>query len=466
MGVSRQKEQETPRVRRSGLQTMVLALVAVAWLAEAPVQFDTALYNGQWRSVFALLGWVFVPLPGISINSFQLFTGVLAFFCFGPEARRLHAPELDRAIIVGLLSVLVTLIWGVIKGGSVYFAYYQIWRYLLALLIAYMFMSSVRNERDLYAVGKLVVNVGLIKAGLCIYHYWAHLAAIPDPTREYVTSHDDSMLFVMAMQVSLIWAFLKGGKGVWLRTIVVMGVILYAVVLNDRRIAWVELVLGLPALYVLIGPGRLRSKINRWGAVAAIPLVAYVGIGTVSNHPMFAPVHALASTGSYSDASSLAREEEIRNLLRTLDDHGNPLLGTGWGRPYAMVERAYNNYSAEWILAPYTPHNSLVGLAAFAGLVGLLGMWGVIPIGAWLAAKGFKLANGDKLLQAAAIASIGAMCTYGIHCYGDIGLQSFVGSVLLGVALGVAGRVAVWKADHQEIGIPAWRNRSKRRVQA
>jgi hypothetical protein len=40
-----------------------------------------------------------------------------------------------------------------------------------------------------------------------------------------------------------------------------------------------------------------------------------------------------------------------------------------------------------------------------------------------------------------------ALCilpAYGAQCYGDIGLQSLTGGLILGVALGVAGKVAAW----------------------
>jgi hypothetical protein len=305
-------------------------------------------------------------------------------------------------------------------------------------------MSAVRTERDVLQLGKLVVFVGLIRATICNYYYAVHLAGTVDPTREYVTNHDDTILFVMAIQVLVLWAIFKGGRAAWLRAGLVSGWIFIAIVLNNRRLAWLELLLMAPAIYILLGPGPQRRRINRWAAILAVPVVAYVAVGMTSKSAFFAPVHALSTTGSTQDASSLAREEEIRNLLRTLGEAGNPVFGTGWGRPYLMVERAYNNYSAEWVLAPYTPHNSLVGLAAFSGLIGVLGIWGVVPFGAFLAARGFKLASTNVVVRTAALASIGALVVYAVHCYGDIGLQSQPGAVMLGLALGIAGRVAIW----------------------
>jgi hypothetical protein len=174
-------------------------------------------------------------------------------------------------------------------------------------------------------------------------------------------------------------------------------------------------------------------------------VILYVIAGELSHSRIFAPVHAMASTGANNDASSLTREEEIRNLLRTLVDYGNPVLGTGWGLPYHKIESYYSNYNANWILVLYTPHNSIIGLAAFSGLVGIIGIWGIVPLSGFLAAQAYRNSN-NKVLQAAAMTAIGAICTYSAQCYGDIGLQSFEGAALLGASLAAVGKVAVWNA--------------------
>jgi hypothetical protein len=263
------------------------------------------------------------------------------------------------------------------------------------------------------------------------------------PLPEYITNHDDSMLFVAATLVVVVPAIFKGGKATWLRAILVIGVIFYAMVLNDRRIAWVELGLALPLAYILIGPGALRSKINRY-AIAAAPLMAvYIAVGWGNSSPIFEPVRALSSTGSDYDPSSLTRQEEARNLLHTLVDSGNPITGTGWGVPYDKVESYWSNYSSGWILVQYTPHNSLLGLAAFAGLFGIIGIWGVVPLGAYLGARGYR--NSTELVpKAAAMVAISSIAAYSAHCYGDVGLQSLPGSLIFGAALATVGKVAVW----------------------
>jgi hypothetical protein len=172
----------------------------------------------------------------------------------------------------------------------------------------------------------------------------------------------------------------------------------------------------------------------------------------------------LSSVGSDADASSLARLEEERNLLYTMSVSGNPLLGTGWGLPYQKVTSFYANYRAEWVLALYTPHNSLLGITVFAGLVGILGIWWVVPVTAFLAARGYNRST-HPTNRTAAMVAIAMLTAYSVHCYGDIGFQSLTCGLILGVALATAGKVAAWSrtpASRKPVQSPAGDARTTR----
>jgi hypothetical protein len=431
-----------PTEKTSLITALMIGLLFVGWVGESPVEIDSVMYLGKWRSFLVILGPLFTPVPGISLFPWQILLFALVPFCLGSsDAKRRHSPEMDRAMFVSIACVGLTFLWGLLRGGSAYFAYYQVWRFLAALLIAYMLMSLVRSERDFLSLGKVVVLAALIRAILCIYYYWNYLYGKPFPT--YVTDHDDSMLWVVATLVTVIWALLKGGRTPWAIVLLVVPFLLYAIVLNDRRIAWVELALSMPLLYMLIGPGPLRSQINKWAVRAAPVLILYLVAGLGSSSGIFAPVHAMLTTGSDYDPSSLTRQEEARNLLHTLVDFGNPLLGTGWGVPYDKAETYWSNYDSGWVLTLYTPHNAILGLATFTGLVGMIGIWGVVPVGAYVAARGC-LGSSRPVPRTAAMVALSSLTAYSVHCYGDIGFQSFVGCLIFGAALGTAGKVAAW----------------------
>jgi hypothetical protein len=423
---------------------MMFALLFVAWVGEWPRELDSYLYSGLWRSPFEIFGPFFVPLPGIRMFAWQLLLIALVPVCVAmPGAFRHRAREMDAAILVSLGSIAITFLWGWLRGGTPYHAYYQLWRFLTALLVGYLLMSVIRTPRDLRILATTIIAAALIRGTLVTYFYWVHVYGKISPPPQYMTNHDDSLLFVTAIVITGSWAVLKGGRTAWIVASLVSLYLFNAMVLNDRRIAWLELVMAMVAIYVLIGAGPLRRRINRWAIVAAPFALAYVVVGWGQEGALFAPIQALSSTGSNYDPSSLARQEENRNILYTMSVTGNPLLGTGWGVPYQKLTSIYNQYAGDWVLAFYTPHNSLLGLALFAGLVGILGIWGVVPVAAYLAARGYK-GSADLPRRTAAMVATGILAAYSVHCFGDIGLQSFPCGLFLGVALATAGKVAAW----------------------
>jgi hypothetical protein len=429
--------------KRSLLTTCMFGLLLIGWVAESPLlPGDGVTYHDHWRSLFVVFAPIMASVPGISVSVWQLLLLALLPFCLKTSQ---HSREMDQAIFASVACLAITFLWGLVRGGSAYYAYYQVWHFLAALLIAFQLMSAVRSKRDLVTLGKIVVLAALIRATLCIYYFWVHLYGQVDPLPDYVTNHDDSMLWVVAVLILGIWVLVKGGRVTWAIAGVSIPYILYAIVLNARRIAWVELGLAAALTYFLMDAGPLRSRINRW-AIRALPLLLlYIILGWGSNSAVFEPVRALTTTGSNQDASSLTRLEEDRNLLHTLADIGNPVFGTGWGRPYDKLESIYSNYDPRWILYLYTPHNSLLGLAAFSGLIGVFGIWGVVTMGAYLGARGY-MGSDNPVQRTAGMVAVGSLAVYGAHCYGDIGLQSFEGALILGAALATAGKVAAWSS--------------------
>jgi hypothetical protein len=443
---------------------LLCALLFVAWTAEWPLATDGILYCGYWRSPFQVLGPLFVSMPGVNLFPWQLLLLALAPLClFWPGGAHRPARALDIAILVSVSSVAVTFSWGWVRGASAYNAYYQLWRFLLALLMGLLLVRVMRHSRDLRAVGLTVLLAALVRGTLAIYFYRTIAPSIVPPP-PYMTTHDDTLLFVAGVVIVLSWALARGTWTSGLLALLVSALLFYAITVNNRRLAWIELLLALACVYFMLPRGRLSRRVNQALVAAAPVLLVYVAIGWGRPGAAFAPLQALATAGSNEDASSLARQEEIRNLLYTLSWGGNPLLGTGWGVPYQKVTSVYANFGSQWWQYAYMPHNSLLGVAVFGGLVGLFGIWLVVPVSAFFAMRGY-LGTVRPVDRAAAMSALCVLPAYGAQCYGDIGFQSLTCSLVLGVAVGVAGRVAVLAAQpleatrqHRRAGLPPrWR---------
>jgi hypothetical protein len=419
---------------------VLCVMLFLAWTAEAPN--DTVLYCGYWRSPFQALGPLFASLPGINLTAWQLLLLALAPLCLlWPGAFRRRALSMDAAILASVASIALTFLWGWLRGGSAYNAYYQLWRFLTALLVGAVLLSVLRRGRDLKALGVSMLAAAVVRGVLAVYFFWAYVRGKLEPPPPYMTTHDDSLLFVGGIVIVVSWALVRRRWKTWLAAALVSMLLLYAIALNNRRLAWIELIMAFVGMYLLLPRGGLRRRVNR-AMLAAAPLVLlYVAVGWGRQGALFEPVRALSTSGSNEDSSSLARLEEIRNLMYTLTVAGNPLFGTGWGVPYQQVTGVYTYFGPGWWQYPYMPHNSLLGVAVFGGLVGIFGIWVVVPVAAFLATRGYR-GTTEAADRAAAMTAVCILPAYGIQCYGDIGFQSFTCGLVLGAAIAVAGKVS------------------------
>jgi hypothetical protein len=425
----------------SGLCRALCAVLLVAWIGEAPVWYDPVLYEGHWRSPLAVLGFLLVPLPGIRLYAWHLmlFALVPLALVSGAAFRR-GASATYISVAASFLCLGVTLAWGLVQGGSAWAAYYQLWRLCAALVVAVVVVAVARRPADLRALGRTLVFAAAVRSVLAAYFYVFFGRGQVDPPPAHMTTHEDSMLFVAGFLIALAWALTKGRFTTWLATALVCGLIAVAIALNNRRLAWVELIVGLAFLYLMLPPRGVRRKLNRFALAAAPIVLLYAVVGWGRGGPLFAPLKALATTGSNADPSSLARVEENHNLIYTLATNGNPILGTGWGRNYVERTSVYTSGLAFWALYGVMPHNSLLGLTVFAGLVGLFGVWNVVPVAAYFGASGAARAP-SPIDRAAGTAVVAILPAYAAQCFGDIGLQMLTCCLVAGVAIGAAGSV-------------------------
>jgi O-antigen ligase len=114
----------------------------------------------------------------------------------------------------------------------------------------------------------------------------------------------------------------------------------------------------------------------------------------------------------------------------------------GFGREYRVFVQM-DDISGHFPQWRYTPHNSVLGLLAFGGLVGFAAVWLVLSVGVFFAMRAYRRC-GDAVDRAAALASVGMVVIYLLHCYGDMAIVSWHGVVLLAVALTAAGKLATW----------------------
>jgi hypothetical protein len=197
----------------------------------------------------------------------------------------------------------------------------------------------------------------------------------------------------------------------------------------------------------------LTRRLVLIGIVLTPVVMVYMLAGWFLRSPIFGPVHFIRNvvvntrTDGTLDRSNLYRDVENYNLVNTFRSH--PLLGTGFGHPFAQTARL-DDISGAFIEFAYLPHNSLIGLWAFTGPVGFTGIITPLIIALFLAARAHAHAI-EPAHTMAATASIGFIGAYVFHMWGDIGFTEAHSIFLVGLAVAVAGQIA--------LDTGAWRSR-------
>ena len=451
-------------------------VLMAAWVAPLRVPLMVVMFvglavdrpgdaEGRWASPFVTIGGLLFQNLNkvVSIEALK-FSGVFVLLtCLlmvrgyrvlcgrvrdSTDSRQAAAPVIWGIVIAGL-TIAFHILAGWLRGGDLQMAKIQVQAYLQLLAAAYLFGVSLRGPRDYRIAGKVIVAAACIKAGMAVWVRLTLPTAFPNSygvmaEMEYATSHGDSLLFACAIVV-LIGPLLYRPRARQLRWVLLMlPLIVAGLFANDRRIAWVQIALGLAVLVGMNLRHAMTRRLVRTGVWMSPVILAYVLAGWWLPSRVFGPVHFVRDlvvdtrTDGSVDRSTLYRDAENYNLVYTF--RPNPLLGTGFGHPFATAAHL-DDVSGTFKEFAYLPHNSMLGLWAFTGAAGFIGILTPIVIALFLAARAHArtIEPTDALAAAASMACIGA---YVLHMWGDIGFTEAHTIFLVGLAVAVAGQIA------------------------
>jgi len=214
--------------------------------------------------------------------------------------------------------------------------------------------------------------------------------------------------------------------------------VLSGIIFNLRRMAWVQIALALMVLYFIMPMTPVKRRLRRTLLYLSPLIVGYIAIGWSSTAGVFGPVHSIRTAlEPGTDPSALTREIENYDLIVTLTQH--PFLGNGYGIRYLNVIPLP---PMPHPMEPYMPHNSYLGLWAFAGYIGFTCMQLLWVAGVYCGVRAYRMAQTPEE-RSAAVMSFAAVLIYMIQCWGDIGLGSWAGVFLMAPSLAMGGKLAV-----------------------
>ena len=370
--------------------------------------------------------------------SFPLF-----FFCaliLWYRARRTYKPvtfmaappPAIRMVTVFLGVVLAMWGYGMLRGGAPTPSFFQVLQLLCLPIFTLGCLYSIRGKDDFRALCTIIVLVALARSALVAWVYLvvcAPLGVVP----EYATTHGDSVIFDAAFLILVTHFIEVRTKRALVRLIGFGGIILVAIAMNNRRLAFVGLGAGLVTIIFFLPRSVAKRKVFRQLIWITPLLVGYIVIGganPLDKNPIFAPARLVTSVIEQTDTSSDARDVENDNLLITLDEN-NPIIGPGFGFEYHEVTQLYD-IAQYFPLYKYIAHNSVLWLLTIGGLFGFTALWMLFAFNAYFSARAYRLARTSNE-RAVGLYGLGMTFVCITADWGDQGLTSFPNLVLFAV---------------------------------
>ncbi len=435
------------------LRYPLLILTLLALTLENPADSPAC---DAWKSPLYPVGAVLLAHLNVTFpEKWMLFSGldvVLVMLLAVALYRWSVGSKIDKGVAVARPMRLFVLIvpiaafgmwlWGLARGGADFdSSLWQMQRIVYLPLVFLLFALALRGARDRAALAKVFILAACIKAALAVYVRDTVVPPAGHKALEYATTHPDSMLFAGAVCLMVALLFERFDRKRITLALIVLPLLIAGMIANTRRIVWVELAVGLFALYMLTPwRTRVRRAITRAVVVASPIALIYIAVGWGASSETFAPVEIARSVvDSDANRSTEWRDWENYDLVYTLRQ--NPVIGSGYGHGYIELWKL-PSIKDVYALYRYAPHNSILGLWAYGGMLGFAALWTVYSVAIFFAARIYRRARGptDRI---AALASTGFIVVYLAHCYGDMGLGTWTSVFTIGPVLAVVGQLAV-----------------------
>jgi hypothetical protein len=421
------------------MRRTVYVLLFLVFTTESPMAY-TGLWATHMRYVDMLL---FQQSPLKLPLFFFIQIGLLIAAAGNASARKARAAPMDRALTVSLLSVVVWTIVGALRGGKPWMAGWQLYGFVSAMLFAKLLIATMRTPQHFETLGKVIMAAALYRSVMAItfWFFFVHNVIYPNGPPPYMTTHDDTVLFVTGLVLAINNAVVRGtGKAIRF-ALLSAALIVPAIQFNNRRLAWASLGFALVVVYAMLPSGRVKRKVN-WALVLLSPVLAtYVAVGWGRPEGIFKPLRSFSTMTTHEDSSTLARNAENKGLLATLM-RGSWISGTGWGQEYVEIDSTYSiaRFYKEW---RYVPHNSIIGILAFTGVLGFSGLWLVFPVSVYLNSRTWRIAK-TPIERIGSLTAITQVVICSNQMFGDMGLQSSTTMFMAASSFAVAGRLSAW----------------------
>lgn len=429
------------------MQTVAIALLGFSLLVDNPGERPM---DGLWDSPVSAAGALLYENlhrhTGIAALRFSALELLIALLVGIVVYRKVQGDPIDDPLALGALPspmktafalffvALVSLeIYGLARGGDFRNSLFQFRQLFWLPLLGVLFGHAFRHPGARPALLRTLMAVAWLRCAVGAYFHFV-VCCSPGRIPEYAMTHSDSILIVVAMFIGLTALAERASHAHIALNVLLQPMLLVGLIVNNRRLAFVSLAAGI-AVLILMGPPSLLRFLKR-SLVVIVPLTAlYVAVGWNSTAGIFKPVSMIRSVTSQTDTSSQTRDIENYNLIHTLKQR--PVFGSGFGHEYIEISKAYSidHYFAQY---RYIAHNSVLWLLSISGWAGFSLLWAVFPVALLVSLRAHRRST-TVIDRVTALATAAAVLSFVLQAWGDMGLQSWMGTLVVTSLMGASG---------------------------
>jgi hypothetical protein len=415
-------------------------------------------YEGHWSTPMHYASDLLMgSVPGIHLYFYDCIILVgLVVSGLDKKARTGFAKPVKLWLRVSMITLVLWGALGVARGANVLDLRLQLHMIVMTILSAFFFINVVRTREDFRKIGKAIV-IGAVVRGLFMLVFYLTVMRSLTEHMECVTEHGDSTTFSICIVLVLVNAIHERTRKASTRAALVIMLMLFAIQINNRRVAWLHLIGGLLIVYFAVpGGGVIRKKIHKYLLIAAPIVGIYVAAGWSHPTGIFKPVGSLQSMDDANNPSTQSRNIENLGLIYTLQTA--PVIGLGFGHGYTEVSTQFSVGLVD-IFPQYrqNPHNSALGLVTFCGAIGFTGIWMMFAVCSYMLARTYAFAKAP-LEKTVALTSLALVYMHVNQMWGDLGINSVPDLGMIPVAFAAAARLSVLTG--------AWPGDARRKVRA
>jgi hypothetical protein len=345
------------------------------------------------------------------------------------------------ALGLSLLTIGFLIAMGLARGGVFREALWQFRALLMMPFAALLALYALELPKDLPKLFAVLVGGSLVKALLGIFFMYAIAfprAAYPPHT----TGHNDTMIFVTAVVTALTLFWEKPiRRHLWIM-VLWLPLIALALRLNDRRIAYVDIVIALGLIAYLSPMHEMKLKLKRVLVALSPVLILYLAVGwTQTNSKVFGPAQKVRSIiapakDTEEESSNVERDIENYNLMKSWER--DMLFGQGFG--HAFTEFVLSNDFKQSNFG-HVGHNSILWLLWIGGIFGFTAVLLYLAVTLYFFGRTLPV-TAPWRERVALYISLSIIVTYLMQAFGDMGTQSVMFDFFVGIALAITGRLA------------------------